>query len=423
VTSEAGSGPLLRRNRPFATLWTARTISLVGSSVGQVGLLLAVAQSASPVLAVTLLMLMDDLVPALLAPLTGVIADRVDLKRLMTLLELGQAAATAAIALWLPALPVLLALFLVRAVFGQVFTPASRAAVPALVDDRDLPSANAALGFGENGLTVLGPVLAAILIAFTGIRGLLFIDAATFLLSAFLLPGLPRITTRAGDLGQQGSFLLHAAEGITFLWRTAAIRLVFISFFAIVFFNAVDDVALVFLGKQSLHSGDSGVSLLYAGSAAGLIVGFAAVNRWGAGATAPALLVIGYAVGSLGNLLTSTSWAIAAVLVFQAIRGLGLAAQDTAASTMIQRAVPRELLGRTFANFYGSIGLAAGLSYLLGGVLLETAGPRGTFAVAGLGGVVTAIATGIRIRSHHRRDQPEQALPDQTADAELTDPA
>jgi MFS family permease len=423
VTSEAGSGPLLRRNRPFATLWTARTISLVGSSVGQVGLLLAVAQSSSAVLAVTLLMLMGDLVPALLAPLTGVIADRVDLKRLMTLLELGQAAATAAIALWLPALPVLLALFLVRAVFGQVFTPATRAAVPALVDDRDLPSANAALGFGENGLTVLGPVLAAILIAFTGIRGLLFIDAATFLVSAFLLLGLPRITTRAGDVGPEGSFLLHAAEGITFLWRTAAIRLVFISFFAIVFFNAVDDVALVFLGKQSLHSGDSGVSLLYAGSAAGLIVGFAAVNRWGARAAAPALLVIGYAVGSLGNLLTSTSWAIAAVLVFQAIRGLGLAAQDTAASTMIQRAVPRELLGRTFANFYGSIGLAAGLSYLLGGVLLETTGPRATFAVAGLGGVVTAIATGIRIRSHRHRDQPEQALPDQTADAELTDPA
>jgi len=372
VTSQAGSGILLRRNRSFAILWTARTVSLVGGSVGQVALLLAVAGSASPVLAVTLLMLIGDLVPALLAPLTGVIADRVDLKRLMMLLELGQAAA--------------------------------------LVNDRDLPSANAALGFGENGLTVLGPVLAAVLIAVTGIRGLLFIDAATFAASAFLLLGLPRITTRVAELGQQGSFLLHATEGITFLWRTAAIRLVFISFFAIVFFNAVDDVALVFLGKHSLHSGDSGISLLYAGSAAGLIVGYAVVNRWGSKAAAPTMLVIGYAVGSLGNLFTGTSWAIAAVLAFQAIRGLGLAAQDTAAATMIQRAVPRELLGRVFANFYGSIGLAAGLSYLLGGVLLETAGSRRTFAAAGLGGVAVAIATAVRLRSQHATGQPQ---PDQ----------
>jgi MFS family permease len=396
------NGALLRRNRSFATLWTARSISLTGSSVGQVGLLLAVAKSSSAVLGVTLLMLTGDLVPALLAPLTGVIADRVDLKRLMMLLELGQAAATAAIALWLPALPVLLALFLVRAVFGQVFPPATRAAVPALADDRDLPSANAALGFGENGLTVLGPVLAAALFAVTGIRGLLFIDAATFLLSAFLLLALPRISTRAGELDQESSFLVHAAEGITFLWRTAAIRLVFISFFVVVLFNAVDDVALVFLGKQSLHSSNSGISLLYAGSAAGLIAGYAAINRWGAKAAAPAMLVTGYAVGSLGNLFTSTSWAVAAVLAFQAIRGLGLAAQDTAAATMIQRAIPRELHGRTFSCFYGSIGLAAGLSYLLGGVLLHTAGPRGTFVVAGLGGVVTAIATAIQLRSHHQ---------------------
>jgi len=405
---------LLRRNRSFATLWTARTISLVGSSVGHVGLLLAMARSSSAVLAVTLLMLTGDLVPALLAPLTGVIADRVDLKRLMILLELGQAAATAAIALWLPALPVLLALFLVRAAFGQVFPPATRAVVPALADDQDLPSANAALGFGENGLTVLGPVLAAVLFTVTGIRGLLFIDAGTFLISAFLLLGLPRITTRAGELEQEGSFLLHAAEGITFLWRTVAIRLVFISFVVVVFFNAVDDVALVFLGKQSLHSSNSGISLLYAGSAAGLIAGYAVINHWGAKAAAPAMLVIGYAVGSLGNLFTSTSWAIAAVLAFQAIRGLGLAAQDTAAATMIQRAIPRELQGRVFSNFYGSIGLAAGLSYLLGGVLLHTAGPRGTFVVAGLGGVITAIATAIQLRSHHqprRHTQGTELLP------------
>jgi len=187
------------------------------------------------------------------------------------------------------------------------------------------------------------------------------------------------------------------------------------SFFAIVFFNAVDDMALVFLGKQSLHSGNSGVSLLYAGSAAGLIVGYAAVNRWGATAAAPAMLVIGYAVGSLGNLFTSTSWAIAAVLAFQAIRGLGLAAQDTAAATMIQRAVPRQLHGRAFSTFYGAIGLAAGLSSLLGGVLLQAVGPRGTFVVAGLGGVGTAIATAIRLRSHHRAGQtvpePDQAVP------------
>ena len=82
------------------------------------------------------------------------------------------------------------------------------------------------------------------------------------------------------------------------------------------------------------------------GGHADFYAGYAAVNRWGASAAAPALLVIGYAVGSLGNLFTSVSWAIAAALAFQAVRGLGLAAQDAAAATMIQRAIPRALQGR-----------------------------------------------------------------------------
>jgi MFS family permease len=405
--TKAGDGGLLRRHRSFRTLWTARAVSLVGSSVGQMGLLLAVTHSSAKVLAVTLLMLIGDLAPALLAPLTGFITDRMDLRRLMILLEAGQAAATAAIALWLPALPVLLALFLVRAVLGQVFQPATRAAVPALVGEQDLTSANVALGFGENGLTLAGPLLAAALLVVTGIRGLLFIDAASFCASAFLLLWLPPVTTRATGVEQEGSFLLHAAEGISFLWRTVAMRLIFLSFFVIVFFNAVDDVALVFFGKQSLHLGNAGVSVLYAGSAAGLIVGYAAVNRWGSRVAAPALLVTGYAVSSLGNLFTGVSWAIAATLAFQAIRGLGLAAQDAAAATMIQRAVPRRLQGRAFSNFYGAIGLAAGLSYVLGGVLLPAAGPRLTFAVAGLGGVLTAIVSAIRLHARRRSGHQE----------------
>lgn len=403
----AGNGGLLRRHRSFRTLWAARAVSLVGSSVGQMGLLLAVTHSSTKVLAVTLLMLIGDLAPAVLAPLTGFITDRMDLRRLMILLEVGQAAATAAIALWLPGLPVLLALFLVRAVLGQVFQPATRAAVPALVGELDLTSANVALGFGENGLTLAGPLLAAALLVVTGIRGLLFIDAASFCASAFLLLWLPPVTTRATGVEQEGSFLLHAAEGISFLWRTVAMRLIFLSFFVIVFFNAVDDVALVFFGKQSLHLGNAGVSVLYAGSAAGLIVGYAAVNRWGSRVAAPALLVIGYTVSSLGNLFTGVSWAIAATLAFQAVRGLGLAAQDAAAATMIQRAVPRRLQGRAFSNFYGAIGLAAGLSYVLGGVLLHAAGPRVTFAVAGLGGVLTAIVSSIQLHARRRSGRPE----------------
>ena len=87
---------LLRTNEPFKRLWAARTISYFGDSLSLVTLMLHVAQSA------------------------------------------GQALA---IALWLPALPMLLVLVGLRSVVAQIFQPASRAAVPLLVRADDLPGA------------------------------------------------------------------------------------------------------------------------------------------------------------------------------------------------------------------------------------------------------------------------------------------
>ena len=128
-----GSFRLIRINRPLRLLVISRAISFVGTSMGLVALLLQLAGAQYAVAAVTLLLLCGDLLPALLAPLLGVLADRVELRRLMLICEVGQAAATAAIAVWLPAVPILLCLFACRAVLGQIFQPASRAAVPTMV--------------------------------------------------------------------------------------------------------------------------------------------------------------------------------------------------------------------------------------------------------------------------------------------------
>jgi MFS family permease len=398
-----GSLRLLRTNRPFSLLVISRAISFVGTSMGLVALLLQLAGGQSAVAAVTLLLLCGDLLPALLAPLLGVLADRIELRRLMVTCEVGQAAATTIIALWLPAVPILLGLFAVRAILGQIFQPASRAAVPTMVGDEQLPAANAAMGFGEHGIAVLGPLLAALALPVVGISGLLVVDAASFLVSAALLVGLPRMPAQELGLGEEGSFLRHAGRGLREVWRTVGLRVVIISFAVVVAFNGIDDVALVFLATGPLEASPSGTSLLYAGAALGLLLGYAVIGRWPAVFSASVLLTLGYAVNSLGNLLTGLSGVLLAALALQTIRGLGIAAQDVAASTIIQRAVPRALQGRTFSMFYGAVGVAAGVSYLMGGLLLAATGPRVTFVVAGLGGLLAAGVTALVLRGHSRR--------------------
>lgn len=148
-----------------------------------------------------------------------------------------------------------------------------------MVPDRDLPTANSAIGFGENGLEVLGPVLAAGLVGVIGISGLLAVDAASFLLSALLLLGLPSLPAARLPASQAASLLRHAREGLGYLWATRAVRLVAASFFAVVAFNALDDAALVFLATGPLGADQSATSLLYAGSGAGLLAGYALLSR------------------------------------------------------------------------------------------------------------------------------------------------
>lgn len=382
---------LVRTVPGFRALWASRTVSLLGDSLSLVALILHVAGTTGQALAVVALLLVGDVAPALLAPLVGSVADRVDLRRLMIGCDVAQAVVTAVLALLLPPLPALLALVAVRAALGQLFLPASRSAVPDLVEDRDLEPANAAIGFGANVAEVAGPLLAAALLAGLDIGGVLLVDAGTFLVSAVLLTRLPAMARHPAG----ASLLADARAGLAHLRRSPLVRIIVVGFCLAVTANGVDDVALVFVVRD-LAAPDWVLPLLYAGVGAGLLAGYLWLGRRRRPATA-ALFVAGMAVSSLGNLLTGVLWAVGAAVAMQTLRGSGLAAKDVAATTLLQRRVPTEMQGRVFANLYGGIGVAAAVSYLGGGLLLELTSARTTLTAAGAAGLLVTAGTAWRL--------------------------
>jgi MFS family permease len=384
---------LLRHNPPFRTLWTARAISFLGDSLGLVALLVYVEDSTGAALAVALLLFAGDCLPGFFGPLAGAIGDRFDLRKVMVGCELVQGALTLAM-LTLPPLPVLLVLVCLRSITATVFQPASRSAVPALVDDKRLETANATLGAGTNGLEALGPLVAAGLFLVTDIRGILLVDAATFLVSAVLLSRLPALPPTPSA----GSLISDTRVGLGYIRSTRVVRVIALGFFAIAAFSGVDDVAMVFLARDELGGGTSAASVLYAGVGIGLIAGYLLIGRIGGRIPVLVLLVLGFGISSLGNLFTGLAWAIWAALLLQTVRGLGIAGLDVAINTHLQRVVPAGLLGRVFGTLYGAVGLAAGLSYGLGGLLLHLTDARTTFIAAGTGGLLATLATAAALR-------------------------
>lgn len=402
-----GSLRLVRANRPFRLLWTARTVSFLGDSLSLVALMLYVAASTGHALAVALLLLVGDFAPALLGPLTGTISDRFDLKRVLVGCEVAQGALAVMIALWLPSLSLLLVLVALRAIAGQIFQPASRAAVPDVVRDRDLEGANAAIGIGTNGGEALGPLLAAILFPVIGVRGVLLVDAATFLVSAVLLALLPLPARAPQTDTERAGFWQDTTAGLHYIAATPLVRAIGFGFFAIVAFNGIDDVALVFLATDTLGGGNSAAGVLLAAVGIGLFIGYALLARPHRIGLLP-LLLAGFAISSAGNLLTGLAWAIAAAFLVQTVRGLGIAAMDIAVNTLLQRNVPRALLGRVFGSLYATIGIAAALAYVLGGLLIDATNPRVTFLVAGTGGLLTTATVAAALRRSTPKPSPIQ---------------
>ncbi|HEX7304067.1 MFS transporter [Lentzea sp.] len=379
---------LLKENGPLRVLSTARVVSVVGDALSLVTLMVHVQSILGKAVAVAALLLVGDFAPALLSPLTGVVSDRFDRRTVMIVCEVAQGVLLAVIAVTLPPLPVLLVLVGLRAVLGQVFVPASRAAVPSLVDGKDLAQANTALGLGSNSADVIGPFLAAVLLTFLDTRGVLLVDAVSFLLSAVLLLRLPRLVVPS----EPGTGVLaDARAGLGEIWHNRALRIVFLGFCGVVACTAIDDVAVLQLTMVSFGRSESAAGVVLGAVGIGLLLGYALLSRGSARWSMVALLVTGFVISSAGNMLTGLAWGVASAFALQAVRGLGIAAMDVAHSTLVQRLVPADRTGRVFGNFYGGIGVAAAVSYIGGSLLLDAVGPSLTFLLSGGAGVLVAL--------------------------------
>jgi MFS family permease len=127
------------------------------------------------------LLLFAQAIPPLAAPFAGVIADRFQPGRLLSVGWLAHAVLAGLLALLLPPLGALLALVFLLALVDTPLAAAVGRCIRAVVADDDLVAANALRsGVRELG-TVLGPPLAGLLFAVYGARLVLGLDALTFI--------------------------------------------------------------------------------------------------------------------------------------------------------------------------------------------------------------------------------------------------
>jgi len=371
-------GSLLREAPAFRALWSSRAVSQVGDGVSRVALVLLVADRGPGAVGWVLL---AATLPRLLGPLAGAVVDRADPRRLLRASELTAGAAIVTIALARPATPLLLVLVAIAAAAATCTSTAGRSALPTLVPQERVGEATAWLGTALNLQVLLGGAAGGALVAGLGVRAALLVDAGTFAASVLLLRGLPRLPPAPSE---RARLLADTAAGLRYARRDPAVRALALGTLALVTFLSLGNVALVFLVHDTLGAPGAAIGAAQTIYGIGMITGSLALLgrrrghpvRW---------LLLGAFAGAAGTATTGLAPALALALAGQLVAGAGNAIDVVASDILVQRVVPRELLGRVFGLIGTCAQLGAALAYSAGGPLLTATSPRTVYLIAGAG--------------------------------------
>jgi NRE family putative nickel resistance protein-like MFS transporter len=215
------------RNRVFAILYFAESISLLGDAFTWVGLALLSYQFGKERSAIILATALTLRVTAFIvfSPFAGVLADRVSRKTILYTTHFIRMAIVACLPFVNQEWQVYGLVFLLN-VFNAFFTPTYRAVIPRVVDHRQYRQAVGLSTATFQILGVLGPGLAGILAVWFGARQIFFIDAGSFVLAAILILMLPAGKLQHAVKKTEKTFTAwhDAVRGIQLLFKNPLIR-------------------------------------------------------------------------------------------------------------------------------------------------------------------------------------------------------
>lgn len=390
----------LALNTSFSSLWVGQLISLFGDRVHQIALAFLVAglTNNSPI-AVAFVFVAATLPNLFLSPIAGTYVDRWDQKDVMVVSDLLRAA----IILLIPIAAVTNLIVVYPLVFAVTsvsifFRPARVAALPRIVREDELLTANSAMWIGETIADVVGYPLAAIFVAFLGAALPLafWIDAATYMASAALIATIVVPPVPPLEEGHaRPTVLADLRAGYRFLRGEATLFANTIQA-AIAQFTVGILTALTPLLARGLVTGPdikdkatAAYGFLEMAIGAGNLIGGFVIGIIGSRYARGKTVIIGYTVWGLciAALALSGSLPLALGLMFGS--GIANMIYVIPSQTMFQERTPPDMIGRVvgfrFALVFGSMTLAMGISGFLGQAF-------GVAPVIGLFGLMTMVA-------------------------------
>ena len=392
----------LRRHRNYRIFFTGQIVSLAGTWMQNVALAWLVLELSGSPLAVGVLAFWRFVPFTVFGLVAGVIADRVESRKLV----IGTQAAAMAISATLAAVTLTgtatLPLVYVLAGLGGIAlafdAPGRQSLTYQMVGPRELPNA-VALNTGLfNGSRIIGPAIAGVIIAAAGTGICFALNAVSFLavLAALAFVRTEELHPVAKDPG--AGVVAGVRRAFAFAWSDPQLRLILgvVAVVSTVGFNF--HVLVPLLAADTLHLGPEGFGLLSAAFGVGALAG--ALTTASLREASWRMFAVGTtAFGVLALLLAPVQSApLAGLLLFG--MGISFTFFTANANALVQLGAPDELRGRLIGLYLLAFVGAAPVGGLVAGWLAEVGGTALAFTVAGLGALVAiAVANARRSRS------------------------
>ncbi len=381
-----------RRDRvPFLALFAANSVSLFGNALTSLAIPWFVLETTGSA-ARTGLTAVAGTVPTILAmAFGGAIVDRLGPKRMSVVADLASGATVAAIPLLHHTTGLAFWQLLVLVALGALLDSPGHTARMAIQPDVavlggvPLERANAAGQAAGSLSLLLGPPVAGILVAVVGTSNVLWLDAATFAVSAAAVAGLVPSPPRAvlGADEPAPSYWRDLREGWGFLFGDRVLRAIAVTATVINFLLAPLAAVVLPVYVEDAFGSARALGWVLGAFGAGSLVGAVAYGVFGPRLPRRATLIGGLLLAGFPLLLLSTTPPLAATVAAAFAVDLFLGPVNPLAGTVMQERVPAALRGRVFGTLVAVAMLAAPVGMLVAGVALE---------VIGVGGVVASIA-------------------------------
>ncbi|MEL0312078.1 MAG: MFS transporter [Candidatus Poseidoniales archaeon] len=225
-------GQLIRENRDFRQLWIAAVISMLGEWFNTIALFFLILEYTGSEFLLGMLFTVRMAGFAILQPFIGLLADRYNRKTLMVVSNLLQAGFALCFLLvndssdivWMIGLSGLMM------VLHGVYMTAERAALPNVVSEEDLATANALDAASWSTALCIGAMLGGVVVSIWGTDAAFIVDSLTFLVGTLFLVNLTIPQTI--DASVKGPWLSTGIQNIKFGWnrirsQPALFRIVF----------------------------------------------------------------------------------------------------------------------------------------------------------------------------------------------------